>query len=208
MGDRKPARPNLSDKDSAKGRDRESGASEAAGAAHVQHLKPGDVLMVETVEGSSAAHRVLRVKEASQSDSAKPETAAEGAIRSDVALSSDPPETKDRAPWLAEHRFKPGNPGPTKGYRKQLTDAFLKALREDFDQHGAKAVAACRTKRPAEYVRIVASLLPKQIDIREGLLDETADEELGALIEAARSALLDAQAARMRSIEGVARVVE
>jgi hypothetical protein len=44
-------------------------------------------------------------------------------------------------------------------------------------------------ERPAEYVKVVASILPKQLEIKENTFDGVTDEQLEALIAAARSAL-------------------
>jgi hypothetical protein len=62
-----------------------------------------------------------------------------------------------------EHQFKPGNPGRPKGSRNKLGEAFLEKLLEDFAEHGVEAIAACRTNSPETYVRVIAGILPKEI---------------------------------------------
>src|SRR5262245_6027745 len=65
-------------------------------------------------------------------------------------------------------RFLPGNSGyggRPKGSRNKLGEAFLQALQEDFEQHGAAAIQECREKKPEKYVAICASLLPKEVDM-------------------------------------------
>src|SRR6516164_6383752 len=65
-------------------------------------------------------------------------------------------------------RFLPGNSrygGRPKGSRNKLGEAFLQALQQDFEQHGAGAIAECREKKPDKYVAICASLLPKEVDM-------------------------------------------
>jgi len=65
-------------------------------------------------------------------------------------------------------RFLPGNSGyggRPKGARNKLGEAFITALAEDFEAHGAEAIAVCRSKHPHRYLGVVAQLLPKEIDL-------------------------------------------
>lgn len=66
-------------------------------------------------------------------------------------------------------RFKPGqsgNPGGmTVGARKKLGDAFLKALSEDFEANGKKALETLRQDKPEKYCELVASILPKEANV-------------------------------------------
>lgn len=68
--------------------------------------------------------------------------------------------------------FKPGqsgNPaGRPKGARSKLGEAFLKELLGDFEQHGAAAIIKVREDRPADYVKVVASILPKELSGVDG----------------------------------------
>ncbi len=55
-----------------------------------------------------------------------------------------------------------GNPaGRPKGSRDAINEAFLKDLAADWAGDGIKALRNAREDRPAEYCRMVASLLPK-----------------------------------------------
>jgi hypothetical protein len=99
----------------------------------------------------------------------------------------DNPEKSGKHPPFAPGN--PGGPGRPKGARNRLGEAFVLALAEDFDKHGVTAIATVRDERPHEYLKVVASLLPKQVEIKEGAFDGIGDEELSALIVAARSAL-------------------
>jgi hypothetical protein len=89
--------------------------------------------------------------------------------------------------------YKPGqsgNPaGRPKGSRNKLGEDFLRALHDNFQEHGVATIETVRTERPHEYLKVVASLLPKQIEVKEGAFDGIGDEELAALVAAARSAL-------------------
>lgn len=92
----------------------------------------------------------------------------------------------------AETQFKPGvsgNPGgKPQGARNRLTTAFLYALADDFDKHGVKALTDARAQDPMGYVKVCASLMPKQIEQTQPL-DDLNDAELLAGIALLRSRL-------------------
>jgi hypothetical protein len=75
-------------------------------------------------------------------------------------------------PKQAETQFKPGqsgNPaGRPKGARSKLGEAFLKELLTDWEEHGAKAIQDMRDDKPGDYVKVVASILPKEITGEDG----------------------------------------
>jgi hypothetical protein len=56
-----------------------------------------------------------------------------------------------------------GHPGgKPKGARNRLQAKFLKALAADFQAHGQAAIEAVRVDDPAQYLRIVASLVERE----------------------------------------------
>jgi len=84
---------------------------------------------------------------------------------------------------LAPYQFKPGQSGNPSGYnespsRTKLGRRFLSDLSKDWDAHGTKAITAFRTKRPHDYVRMVASLLPRELNVKVNEFDELTDEQL------------------------------
>ena len=90
-----------------------------------------------------------------------------------------------------ETRWKPGtspNPGgkPT-GARNRLTAAFLNALAQDFDAHGVDAIKDCRERKPEAYIKAIAALCPKELELKTPLQDATEDE-LRTLLGALRGA--------------------
>ena len=99
-----------------------------------------------------------------------------------------PSGTKSNAdkPWL----FQPGNPGGgrPKGSRNKLGEAFTDALYEDFQQHGVEAIQKVRAEDPSAYVRVIAGLLPKKVEITENPLESMNDDELARLIDLIRAA--------------------
>ena len=91
---------------------------------------------------------------------------------------------KTSMPW----RFQPGNkasPGRPKGARSRLQENFLSALSDDFTENGVEAIQTMRRERPSDYVRCIASLMPKQLEVERPLQDMT-DDELSDSIEALR----------------------
>jgi hypothetical protein len=94
-----------------------------------------------------------------------------------------------------ETRFQPGqsgNPGGmAKGTRQKLNGDFLRALSKDFDEHGKQAIQDAREKDPVGYVKVIASLVPKQVEQSQPLEDLT-DAELVAGIALLRARLTGA----------------
>ncbi len=64
-----------------------------------------------------------------------------------------------------------------------LDEAFVKALEADFIVHGATAIAALRTEKPTDYVKIVAALRGKDAAAATDPLREMTDAELDRHIE-------------------------
>jgi len=100
---------------------------------------------------------------------------------------SDMPNPNGNPSTLTAPRFKPaesGNPGgkPT-GARNRLTAAFLNALAADFDEHGKKAIAECRENKPEAYIKAIAALCPKEIEVKRPL-QEMEDAELLTAVRA------------------------
>lgn len=64
--------------------------------------------------------------------------------------------------------------------RAMLGGAFLAAVYRDWRDHGPQALEAVRTERPHDYVRMVASLMPKEVASRiEGDLSPELRRWLG-----------------------------
>jgi Family of unknown function (DUF5681) len=102
-------------------------------------------------------------------------------------------------PKIAElgkaHQFKAGvspNPGgKPKGSRNSLQGKFFKELAEDFEKHGKQAIIDTRTNSPAQYLKVVASLMPKEFEIKRPL-EELSDEDIIAGVAALQSYLANA----------------
>lgn len=88
-----------------------------------------------------------------------------------------------------EHQFKAGNPGRPKGSRNKLGEAFIQAMHDDFLDHGPAVIEAVRTEKPDQYLKVIASILPKQLEIKDSAFDGISDEQLAAIVAAATAAL-------------------
>jgi hypothetical protein len=89
--------------------------------------------------------------------------------------------------------------GRARGVKNRLSQAFLQALAEDFEQHGAEAIKICRIEKPNEYLRVIAHLMPKELEITDNRLHDISDDELDRLITIAKRQLIEAAA---RDAEG------
>src|ERR1700744_413702 len=69
---------------------------------------------------------------------------------------------------LVKYQFPKGVSGHPGGKpvaaRTNLTNDFLKALTADFNKHGVKVISRARNKDPMGYVKVLAGLLPKQLE--------------------------------------------
>jgi hypothetical protein len=89
-------------------------------------------------------------------------------------------------------QFLPGHAGVggrPKGSRNKLGEKFLQDMYADWQQNGVSVIVAVRENKPDVYLKIVASLLPQQLEIEDSTFDGITDEQLSVLIAAARSAL-------------------
>lgn len=84
-------------------------------------------------------------------------------------------------------RFLPGNSGFSgrpKGSRNRLGEQFLSDLQADWEEHGAKAIEETRIQKPAEYVKVVASLLPKEMVVTtatDGMTESQMEQALAII---------------------------
>jgi hypothetical protein len=87
-------------------------------------------------------------------------------------------------------RFLTGNSGGgrPKGSRNKLTERFMDTIANDFAEHGAEAIAKVRIDDPATYLKIVGSLVPRELIMQREESPainsaEITDEELVEVID-------------------------
>ncbi|MBV9842403.1 MAG: hypothetical protein JOY99_12890 [Sphingomonadaceae bacterium] len=108
--------------------------------------------------------------------------------RDEVSCGDDtPPKTGLRPAWAPGQS---GNPaGRPRGARNKLGEAFIADVLADWQQHGPAVIARVRTERPAIYLRVIASILPRELNVRTNELDELTDEQLETRLRAQLRAL-------------------
>jgi hypothetical protein len=87
---------------------------------------------------------------------------------------------------LKQFQFTPGSRGRPIGARNRLTNALLTKVADDFEQHGDAVIRITRIEKPAEYLKLIASLLPKEFAISDAKLGDMSEEEVSALLETVR----------------------
>ena len=88
-------------------------------------------------------------------------------------------------------RFITGNNGGgrKKGSRNRLTETLIAAIENDFADYGPEALAKLRADDPAAYLRIVASLVPRDLILKREQFPDYSDhtiEELEDLLKRER----------------------
>lgn len=81
--------------------------------------------------------------------------------------------------------FQPGTRmgGRPKGSRNKLGEEFLSQLHADFVEHGAKVIQTVRTEKPDVYLKVVASILPTQMEVKIDPIEEMSDADLDRYIK-------------------------
>ena len=92
---------------------------------------------------------------------------------------------------------KPAQKSPSKSGRKRpkktLGDDFVEAVRADFRSHGAGVIAAVRADKPDQYLKIVQSVLPKDLasnlHVSTDSLESLSDDEIRRRIRSLEAVL-------------------
>lgn len=91
----------------------------------------------------------------------------------------------------ADHltRFKPGNPGKPKGVKHKLQENFLKDVHAAWEEQGATAIQQMIADKPGDFVKMVASLMPKEATLNINDNSEMTDDELAERVRSLASTL-------------------
>jgi hypothetical protein len=93
-------------------------------------------------------------------------------------------------PKPSSQAWQPGQSGNPKGRpigsRNKLNEKFILALHDDFVEHGSKVIAKVREEKPDIYLKVIASILPRELHVKEqsmfdGMTNEQLDEILGSV---------------------------
>ena len=88
-----------------------------------------------------------------------------------------------------------GNPaGRPRHVREKLTKDVIIDLANDWHANCKQAIADLRNQDVSAYVQVCVSLIPKEVHIAAGPLKDLSDEELSALVFAAKKAIAKANA--------------
>jgi hypothetical protein len=79
--------------------------------------------------------------------------------------------------------------GSVKGRRYKLGSEFLYALQHEFAQFGEAVIRKVRIDHPVDFLKIIASVLPREIEVSDSRLRELSDAELDSVIEFVRDRL-------------------
>jgi hypothetical protein len=88
---------------------------------------------------------------------------------------------------MAKKLFEAGHSGRPRGTRNRLQADFLHDLAEAWTRDGANAPKVMIAEQPSDFVRVCASLMPREVSLDiGGPLTELSDDELLEALQAVR----------------------
>jgi hypothetical protein len=83
--------------------------------------------------------------------------------------------------------------GRPRGARNKLARKFLEDCLADWQEHGAAAIRICRMEDPVAYCKMMASIVPKELELTATTVADLADEELDKMIQNLRAQIIQKQ---------------
>ena len=65
-----------------------------------------------------------------------------------------------------------GGPGRPKGSKNKISEDFLKSFSKVWQEHGDEALQQMVKERPADFVKVAASLIPRDFHIQQSVEDK------------------------------------
>ena len=86
----------------------------------------------------------------------------------------------------------PVSPGRPKGSRNKLGEAFLADMLADWEVHGRAVIETVRAEKPDQYLKVVAGVLPKEMNLRVNDFDDLTDDQLARQLASIATQLANA----------------
>jgi hypothetical protein len=95
------------------------------------------------------------------------------------------------ARWSKENPapYMPNAAGNNGAARVKLQRKYFDALLADFAEYGDAAIKIMRIEEPSAYIRVIASLMPKEFTVTDNALGDMSDEDLQQLLARAQAML-------------------
>ena len=90
------------------------------------------------------------------------------------------------------HQLSGPGPGRPKGSRNRLGQKFLNDALAAWEEHGVSALKIMAIEDPPRFCLMMASILPKEVDITSTAITELGDDELDRMIGEMRGRLTQA----------------
>lgn len=96
-------------------------------------------------------------------------------------------------PKSTDHLIKPGQvlnaKGRPKGSRNKFAESFIQDFIADWEVAGAAAIQRVRLEDPSTYLRVAASIVPKEFTVKDEsdldkILEQFSGEELSCILDA------------------------
>jgi hypothetical protein len=93
--------------------------------------------------------------------------------------------------WSKENPapYAPNAAGNNGAARVKLQRKYFDALLADFAENGEAAIKIMRMEEPGAYIRVIASLMPKEFTVTDNALGDMSDEDLQQLLTRAQAML-------------------